>query len=457
VEGRQAFGPYGERIPGEPHTMGYAPLTGYTGHLHTEPSGLVYMKARFYSPAWHRFLNPDWGVDALSWNQFAYAGGSPFHATDPTGLMMSSNREGSSFPSAATVGSAIPIPPPLPHIPAFPRLTDPPPFFAPLPHSLPDRRMEAPFQFAPATNPTGPMVFSNRGAIPFAGSATVEVVDRMPPPLLPHAMVDPPRFFPALPPFMPPVFAPPPSFRPPLPGPCPTEPNQGVAAPSPAQPQIATTYVPKPLPAPQPISAERRELKAHVVNPDGPEGKVAAAAAQGDYLGAFQQLRAHTSGTTNSALPSGDNWNIEGHFEYSQSSGRMTRLVHYDNPETGECHIDEIRIGYGYSGINTNRFGHNPTQIHGRNNPEEQCSQWIGPLPIGGYIIGEPFNSEHTGPYSMRLIPNSTNDMCGRSSFLIHGDSTTHPGEASEGCIILDRASREAIGASEHNRLRVIP
>jgi Protein of unknown function (DUF2778) len=43
------------------------------------------------------------------------------------------------------------------------------------------------------------------------------------------------------------------------------------------------------------------------------------------------------------------------------------------------------------------------------------------------------------------LTPDPSNDMCGRSGFLIHGDSVSHPGDASDGCIILSRAEREAI------------
>lgn len=81
VEGNQTFGPYGEFLYG----TGYVPLTGYTGHLQTEPNGLIYMKGRFYSPAWHCFLNSDQGADPSQLNQYAYAGGNPFTATDPTG------------------------------------------------------------------------------------------------------------------------------------------------------------------------------------------------------------------------------------------------------------------------------------------------------------------------------------------------------------------------------------
>jgi hypothetical protein len=51
-------------------------------------TGLIYMRGRYYSPAWHRFVSSDQGVDPLSINQFAYVNGSPFMATDPSGMVM---------------------------------------------------------------------------------------------------------------------------------------------------------------------------------------------------------------------------------------------------------------------------------------------------------------------------------------------------------------------------------
>jgi RHS repeat-associated protein len=75
-------GPYGEYLYG----TGYVPLTGYTGHIQTEPNGLIYMRGRFYSPAWHVFLNSDQGADPNSYNQYAYAGGNPFVNVDPSGM-----------------------------------------------------------------------------------------------------------------------------------------------------------------------------------------------------------------------------------------------------------------------------------------------------------------------------------------------------------------------------------
>ncbi|BDU72026.1 RHS repeat-associated core domain-containing protein [Mesoterricola silvestris] len=78
--GIQAFGPFGEP------RGSYLTLTGYTGHQQADSTGLIYMRGRFYSPAWHRFLNSDQGADPNQPNQYAYCGGSPFMLTDPSGL-----------------------------------------------------------------------------------------------------------------------------------------------------------------------------------------------------------------------------------------------------------------------------------------------------------------------------------------------------------------------------------
>lgn len=87
IEGKQAYGPFGEYLQGRIEGS-YKPLTGYTGHLQTEVNGLIYMRGRFYSPSWHRFVNSDQGVDPNSWNQIAYVSGSPFMGTDPTGQIV---------------------------------------------------------------------------------------------------------------------------------------------------------------------------------------------------------------------------------------------------------------------------------------------------------------------------------------------------------------------------------
>ena len=60
------------------------------------------------------------------------------------------------------------------------------------------------------------------------------------------------------------------------------------------------------------------------------------------------------------------------------------------------------------------------------------------------------------GPYVLPLTPDPENLMYGRDGFLIHGDSITNPGSASEGCIILPRSARTMIAASGDNRLEVV-
>jgi RHS repeat-associated protein len=82
IEGSQVFDPYGVRIS----YSGYVPLTGFTGHIQSEPNGLIYMRGRYYYPAWHCFLNSDQGADSKQWSRYAYAGGNPLMNSDPSGM-----------------------------------------------------------------------------------------------------------------------------------------------------------------------------------------------------------------------------------------------------------------------------------------------------------------------------------------------------------------------------------
>ena len=45
----------------------------------------------------------------------------------------------------------------------------------------------------------------------------------------------------------------------------------------------------------------------------------------------------------------------------------------------------------------------------------------------------------------------------GRTDFLIHGDSKTHPGQASKGCVVLLLDQRQEIASSVHVILVVTP
>jgi RHS repeat-associated protein len=64
---------------------------GFTNHEQTDPSGLIYMQARFYAPWFGRFLSPDPARDqhfelTQSWNIYSYVRNAPVMFTDPTGL-----------------------------------------------------------------------------------------------------------------------------------------------------------------------------------------------------------------------------------------------------------------------------------------------------------------------------------------------------------------------------------
>jgi hypothetical protein len=110
-------------------------------------------------------------------------------------------------------------------------------------------------------------------------------------------------------------------------------------------------------------------------------------------------------------------------------------------------HGDPEPAATGYSGAEPN----------GKNKPNMQEIPDVGPLPCGYYTItGPPFDDPKHGPFVLRLVPDPTNQMFGRSGFLIHGDSIEHPGAASEGCIILPRNVRQRIWYSGDRDLLVV-
>jgi hypothetical protein len=114
---------------------------------------------------------------------------------------------------------------------------------------------------------------------------------------------------------------------------------------------------------------------------------------------------------------------------------------------TGKLWKDGEVVAKGYSGCND-----------GKNNCDAQEQHNVGPIPVGSYTIGPPrdINGGAHGPYVLPLVPASTNEMFGRSGFLIHGDNIHTPGTASEGCIIMDRGTRTNIWASGDLHLEVI-
>lgn len=115
---------------------------------------------------------------------------------------------------------------------------------------------------------------------------------------------------------------------------------------------------------------------------------------------------------------------------YSQSSGILWE------PETHK------KVAVGYSGHG-----------EGRNNPALEHVKNVGPIPRGRYYICPAVEHEKLGPLSMRLYALS-HDARGRTDFLIHGDNKTN--DASHGCIILNRQTRQKIADSNDRDLLVI-
>lgn len=97
----------------------------------------------------------------------------------------------------------------------------------------------------------------------------------------------------------------------------------------------------------------------------------------------------------------------------------------------------------------------------GKNNPALQGVRGIGPVPRGRWLIGRPYNSGATGPYTLVItaqdgVLDDVHGPTGRGAFRIHGDSIARPGTASRGCIILPRTTREMIWKSGDRELEVV-
>jgi Protein of unknown function (DUF2778) len=92
----------------------------------------------------------------------------------------------------------------------------------------------------------------------------------------------------------------------------------------------------------------------------------------------------------------------------------------------------------------------------GKNCPTEENVQNVGPIPEGFFDMQAPVDSPEHGPYAIFLLPDVENTMFGRSRFWVHGDSEEHPGDASQGCIVMPRFAREAMWQGGDHRLRVV-
>ena len=110
----------------------------------------------------------------------------------------------------------------------------------------------------------------------------------------------------------------------------------------------------------------------------------------------------------------------------------------------GQLLRDGKVIATGYAGAP----GHiNRTESEGLKNK--------GPLPRGWYRIWfiYPTHPKY-GSHLCILRPDPGTEMFGRSGFMIHADAPSRPGTASNGCIVLDAATRKRFNVGD--RIEVI-
>ncbi len=111
----------------------------------------------------------------------------------------------------------------------------------------------------------------------------------------------------------------------------------------------------------------------------------------------------------------------------------------------GNFYVDGKLLQIGYSGAPDFI---NQTEFEGRKNQ--------GPIPRGLYSFGQRYgNHPKLGPMSIALIPDAKNNMFGRSDFMIHRDSLSKPGTASQGGIILGRVARNMVWNNTREKLLV--
>jgi hypothetical protein len=124
-------------------------------------------------------------------------------------------------------------------------------------------------------------------------------------------------------------------------------------------------------------------------------------------------------------------------WEWSQSAGSLT---HVDDASGAR----ELVYTGGYSGHG-----------EGINNPDMENVRHVGPLPRGSSRIG-PQQDNGRLRASMRLTPAPSNNMHGRSGFLIHGDNGRGYRSASEGCPVVPRWVRDEISGSGDDCFNVV-
>lgn len=107
-------------------------------------------------------------------------------------------------------------------------------------------------------------------------------------------------------------------------------------------------------------------------------------------------------------------------------------------------------LGQGYAGHGT-----------GIDNPAQQGISNTGPIPQGVYSIQQQqTNATNNGndislPSPMRLTPDPSNNILGRTGFLVHGGDMQSQNSSHE-CIVLPSSVRNQIDSSGDQTLRVV-
>ena len=110
-----------------------------------------------------------------------------------------------------------------------------------------------------------------------------------------------------------------------------------------------------------------------------------------------------------------------------------------------------VFVAKGYAGMGIDK-----------NDPTKENVPYMGPLPEGEYNIGPAIDHTKLGPIALPLKPLSfvgpagSDFMYKRGGFFIHADSLDHPGQASEGCIVLPTVARMMINENADKTLKVV-
>lgn len=104
--------PVFQRVASENGRGSHHLAKGFTNHEQTDPSGLIYMQARFYAPWYGRFLSPDPARDqhfeeTQSWNIYSYVQNNPTMNIDPTGMYSWSEFGSDAWGVTKGIGTAV--------------------------------------------------------------------------------------------------------------------------------------------------------------------------------------------------------------------------------------------------------------------------------------------------------------------------------------------------------------